>query len=119
MLVPPTRRHERSPVNLPSWLETKLVCMASSRVGESTSARTPPFGSRVLSLSSMGTRNAAVFPEPVRAMATTSTPDSSAGIALRCTGVGTLKPIFMIPLNTCGIRPVTTGKSERMSCAAM
>ena len=39
-------------------------------------------------LSSSGTTNAAVFPEPVRAMPTTSCPDSARGSARRCMGVG-------------------------------
>ena len=40
--------------------------------------------------SQMGIRKAAVFPEPVRAMATISWPSKMVGIVLRWMGVGTL-----------------------------
>lgn len=68
------------------------TCVASSRVGERTTARAP---TRVLCAwrrSTSGMRKAAVLPEPVRAMATTSFPVRATGSVLRCTGVGCWYP---------------------------
>lgn len=56
------------------------VCKASSRVGERIRARAPAFAFRVFSFSNKGMRKQAVFPLPVRAMATTSRPVNATGI---------------------------------------
>mmetsp|Transcript_28501 Transcript_28501/g.71749 ORF Transcript_28501/g.71749 Transcript_28501/m.71749 type:complete len:223 (+) Transcript_28501:2091-2759(+) len=82
---PPTSRQSSSCgfKKWPSSLANLSVCTASSRVGDSTIARTPTVDVCARSFSSMGTRKAAVLPEPVRAIATTSRPVSSSGIALR------------------------------------
>jgi hypothetical protein len=69
-------------------LNCATTCIASSRVGTSTSAEIP----RVLcfaSFSITGIRNASVFPVPVCAVAIKSFPSRACGIAAACTGVGT------------------------------
>ena len=68
------------------------VWMASSRVGERITPRTPTVYECALSFSKSGSRNAAVFPEPVRAIATTSRPESTTGMVRRWMGVGTRYP---------------------------
>lgn len=52
----------------------------------------------------MGRRKAAVFPDPVRAIATTSMPARIRGMVLRWIGVGTRYPLRLIPLKTLGLR---------------
>ena len=59
----------------------------------------------LFSFSNIGIKNAAVFPDPVRAIATTSFPSIISGIVLRCIGVGTLKPLFNIALYTGKLSP--------------
>jgi hypothetical protein len=74
----------------PKLRAASAICVASSCVGTSTSARTglgDP-GGLAASNSSSGRMNAAVFPEPVCADAHTSPPRKIAGIAALCTGVG-------------------------------
>ena len=88
MESPPTTHAARKSVNLSSSCANLNVCSASSRVGESTTARAPALSECCRSLCSMGMRNAAVLPEPVRAMATTSAPASATGMAFRWMGVG-------------------------------
>mmetsp|Transcript_11075 Transcript_11075/g.36759 ORF Transcript_11075/g.36759 Transcript_11075/m.36759 type:complete len:232 (+) Transcript_11075:160-855(+) len=71
---PPTSRQKRSlgVTKCDSSTQNLCVCSASSRVGDSTAARTPTVVEWPRSRSNMGRRKAAVLPEPVRAMATTS-----------------------------------------------
>lgn len=54
----------------------------------------------------MGIRNAAVFPDPVRAMAATSTPARMSGMVLRWIGVGTRYPLCRIPRYTSSHSPM-------------
>ena len=66
------------------------TCIASSRVGTSTSAATP--GALFCdNFSITGIRNARVLPVPVWAVAITSVPVSACGMAAACTGVGVTK----------------------------
>lgn len=57
-----------------------IVCRASSRVGERMRARAPVCALCAFSRSNMGRRKQAVFPLPVRAMATTSLPSKITGM---------------------------------------
>lgn len=75
-------------MNLPSSLVNLRVWRAKSRVGERMRALTAPWGRLCLRRWSMGMRKAAVLPEPVRAMATTSEPERMRGMVLRWMGVG-------------------------------
>ena len=88
MPSPPTMRHTRRLVKLHSARAKRSVWEASSRVGESTSARAPAMDVCALRRLTTGTRKDAVLPEPVRAIATRSWPSSATGMVLRCTGVG-------------------------------
>ncbi len=56
-------------------------------------------------LSNRGMTKAAVFPEPVRAMPTTSCLCRMSGRVFRWIGVGSLYPFRLIPLSTSGLRP--------------
>mmetsp|Transcript_42481 Transcript_42481/g.68301 ORF Transcript_42481/g.68301 Transcript_42481/m.68301 type:complete len:410 (-) Transcript_42481:68-1297(-) len=68
-------------------------CCASSLVGDSSSARGPPAASSLeRSLTTMGSRNASVLPEPVGATASSSCPPRRMGTAWRWIGVGSEKP---------------------------
>ena len=79
------------PVNLPNFLISSDICMASSRVGASTSPCMPP---PCFVFCSMDMPNAAVLPEPVWAWPTTSLPESSTGMVASCMGKVSSKPIF-------------------------
>lgn len=107
-LSPPRISAVFSPVNLPSWETTNtqswtgnhsiitktslvcgfvftslvnfMVCNASSLVGVRIRALAPVWAWGPFNLSNMGTKNAAVFPLPVLAMATTSLPSRMTGI---------------------------------------
>lgn len=57
-----------------------MVWRASSLVGVRTRALAPVWACGAFSFSNMGTRNAAVLPLPVLAMATTSFPSRMTGI---------------------------------------
>lgn len=57
-----------------------LTCNASSLVGDRISARAPALAVLILSFSNIGIRKHAVFPLPVRAIATTSRPSIINGI---------------------------------------
>ena len=87
---PPTSSPNRSggATKCESSRANLCVCSASSRVGESTTARTPTVVECAFSRSKSGSRKAAVLPEPVRAIATTSSPAKMCGIARRWIGVG-------------------------------
>lgn len=82
---PPTRSAMPSAgvTKCDSSRQNLCVCSASSRVGESTSPRSPTTVECAPSFSSMGIAKAAVLPEPVRAMATTSRPANINGIVRR------------------------------------
>ncbi len=56
-------------------------------------------------LSRSGMTKAAVLPEPVRAMPTTSCLCKISGRVFRWMGVGSLYPLRLIPLSTSGLRP--------------
>jgi hypothetical protein len=60
----------------------------------------------------MGTRNAAVFPEPVRAMAATSTPARMSGMVLRWIGVGTRYPLWRTPRYTSSQSPIDSNPPD-------
>ena len=83
MESPPTTHADRKSVNFASSCANLNVCNASSRVGDNTTARAPAFSECCLNLCSMGMRNAAVFPEPVRAIATMSAPAIATGMDFR------------------------------------
>lgn len=55
--------------------------------------------------SSMGMTKAAVLPDPVRAMPTTSWRCSMSGIVLRWIGVGNLYPLRLMPRTTSKLSP--------------
>ena len=107
-LSPPTRSTVLRSVPLPSSLTTLRVWMASSREGDMISARVPTLTLWPLRRSIMGMTKAAVFPDPVRAMPTTSFRLRSRGIVLRWMGVGTLKPFFAMAFRVVLIRPVSS-----------
>jgi hypothetical protein len=80
-LTPPPRAY--------LWIAS-ATCIASSRVGTSTS---PAVGWRPTAPAStmrcsIGNAKAAVFPVPVAACASRSRPSSTIGMVSRCTGVG-------------------------------
>ena len=85
---PPYTGSTRAPSERPYRCIASETCMASSRVGASTSpsgaASRRPAGSRA----SIGRANAAVLPVPVAACPSRSLPASSGGIASRWIGVG-------------------------------
>ena len=87
---PPTTRAAGASCLPRNTLYCSTTCMASSRVGTSTSAAIPA-AFRAPSRSMIGIRNASVFPVPVWAVASTSLPSMACGIAAACTGVGTRK----------------------------
>mmetsp|Transcript_2862 Transcript_2862/g.11708 ORF Transcript_2862/g.11708 Transcript_2862/m.11708 type:complete len:269 (-) Transcript_2862:278-1084(-) len=96
MLVPPnTTCALMSLLNVSSCLHSSWICVASSRVGESTSAEMPPLrsGGVRLSFSSTGRRNAMVFPDPVLARARTSLPAMMWGSTASCTSVALRYPL--------------------------
>ncbi len=105
ILSPPTRRTVRRSVPLPNSFTTFKVCKASSREGEKTTARAPTRALCARRRSIMGMTKAAVFPEPVLAMPTTSFLSRINGIAFRWIGVGTENPFRVIALNRCPLRP--------------
>mmetsp|Transcript_18256 Transcript_18256/g.40373 ORF Transcript_18256/g.40373 Transcript_18256/m.40373 type:complete len:265 (-) Transcript_18256:86-880(-) len=105
MDLPPTRMHTRRSVNLPRDRANLAVCMVNSRVGARHTALTPTIFECSLSFSMVGMRKAADFPDPVRAMATTSTPSKMRGMALRWIGVGCRYPICLMALNSWGHKP--------------
>jgi hypothetical protein len=92
--APPYTQVLRMPDERPNLSASALICMASSRVGASTSTVGPARGSRRVALMCMmpGSRKPQVLPEPVLAMATQSRPDSAMGHAMAWMGVGDLKP---------------------------
>mmetsp|Transcript_15175 Transcript_15175/g.37806 ORF Transcript_15175/g.37806 Transcript_15175/m.37806 type:complete len:379 (-) Transcript_15175:256-1392(-) len=85
---PPTSTAVRRSVKRANSRTALCVCSVSSRVGASSTARAPARGECAFSLSIMGMTNAAVFPEPVRAMPITSTPCRMRGSVRRWMGVG-------------------------------
>lgn len=82
-LPPPTSRTHRRSVPRPSSFTTFRVWRANSLDGERTTARAPTFTLCVFNFSIMGITNAAVFPDPVLAIPTTSWPSRMSGIAFR------------------------------------
>ena len=81
----------RMPLDLPSWLNTPVICAASSRVGASTRAASSVcWASRWM----IGRAKAAVLPVPVWARPMTSLPSRAAGMHCGLDGGG--------PFETCG-----------------
>lgn len=84
MVAPPTNRHMRRSVNLAMLLANFMVCVASSRVGDSTTARAPTGSVQCFcSFSSSGMRKAAVLPEPGAATHTTTTTTTTVARRIR------------------------------------
>jgi hypothetical protein len=81
-------------------------------VGERMSARTPFPESRRRRRCSMGIRNAAVFPDPVRAMAATSWPPRMSGMVFRWIGVGTRYPLCRTPRYTSSHSPIDSNPPD-------
>ena len=81
MLSPPTKAHNRKSVNFAISLVTANVCNANSLVGARINALAPFLSECFCNAAKTGTTNAAVFPLPVLAIATTSTPVLITGIA--------------------------------------
>eukprot|EP00968_Pinguiococcus_pyrenoidosus_P016232 scaffold1541_cov256-Pinguiococcus_pyrenoidosus.AAC.20 len=88
MASPPVSSAMRRSMCLAICLANLSVCAASSLVGLRITARAPVVWLCCFSRCSTGMRKAAVFPEPVLAMHTTSSPAKEMGNDLRCTGVG-------------------------------
>ena len=99
-------------VDWPVWAQTSFVTssiwLASSRVGVMTRARgfldlasLPASAMRC----SVGSVKAQVLPVPVWALARTSLPSSTAGMARACTGVGSVKPRESTPASICSLSP--------------
>ena len=90
---PPTISEKRTSVKRPRWRPISSHWAASSRVGQRTRTRVAVMRrGRCISRSRAGSRNAAVFPEPVTADAHTSTPRSAGGITAAWIGVGAVNP---------------------------
>ena len=85
---PPTTKQTRNVVNLHRPRAKRTVCEANSRVGDRIIARAPAVEVWCFNRLITGIKNAAVLPEPVRAIATTSWPSRQTGIVFRWTGVG-------------------------------
>lgn len=64
--------------------------------------------------STSGITNAAVFPDPVRAIPTTSCPARIRGIAFRWIGVGSVYPFRFTALRFEGLRPIVSAKQCRV-----
>jgi hypothetical protein len=96
--APPYTQVLRMPDDRPNLSASVLICMASSRVGASTSRVGPWRASlRVAWMWSMpGSRKPHVLPLPVLAMATMSRPLRAIGHAWAWMGVGALKPACLI-----------------------
>mmetsp|Transcript_782 Transcript_782/g.3032 ORF Transcript_782/g.3032 Transcript_782/m.3032 type:complete len:291 (-) Transcript_782:83-955(-) len=91
MESPPMSSAARRSVYLPKSSANLKVCMVSSRVGDKMSALGPaPEVSCAPRRFRTGSMNAAVFPEPVLLIATTSCPAFASGIAFLWIGVGSL-----------------------------
>jgi hypothetical protein len=105
-LSPPTNRIVLRSVPRPNSFTTLSVCRASSRDGDMMTPRAPTLAECVFSFSIMGMTNAAVLPDPVRAMPTTSSPCMMRGTALRWMGVGILKPFWTMALSRAAFRPI-------------
>mmetsp|Transcript_97766 Transcript_97766/g.273645 ORF Transcript_97766/g.273645 Transcript_97766/m.273645 type:complete len:287 (-) Transcript_97766:149-1009(-) len=90
MACPPTNKQHLKSVNLLSSLKNFAVCIANSLVGDKATARIPTATLCFCRRSMTGIRKAAVLPEPVRAIATTSWPSRMVGIVFLWIGVGML-----------------------------
>jgi hypothetical protein len=77
----PITRTAYSLVYLFSFANYSYIWTASYRVGVTTSARMYPTATALKYRCRMGSRNAAVLPEPVIELATTSRPDMITGMA--------------------------------------
>ena len=93
--VPPVVTMTLIPKYLPNVLQTCDVCKASSRVGTRINACV--FGFFESIFSSVGMRNAAVFPVPFFARASMSRPVKATGIVSSWMGEGLSKPAPCIP----------------------
>ncbi len=82
-------------------LRSSRIWAASSRVGVMTRARVVPRGLSI-SWCRIGSRNAAVLPLPVTALARTSRPAMAGGMASAWMGVGRAKPSSLSALGSVG-----------------
>ncbi|KAL4973271.1 hypothetical protein BDW66DRAFT_142442 [Aspergillus desertorum] len=105
-LSPPTSNTDFKSVPLPSSLTTFSVCSANSRDGDRIKPRAPNFVLCDFNFSIIGITNAAVFPDPVRAIPTTSWSSMMTGIVLRWIGVGTENPFRVMALSRLAFNPM-------------
>jgi hypothetical protein len=105
-LSPPTSKMVLRSVPRPKSLTTLRVCRASSRDGDIMIPLAPTLAECAFSFWIIGMTKAAVFPDPVLAMPTTSCPSSMRGTALRWIGVGTLNPFCAIALSRAAFKPI-------------
>ena len=105
-LSPPTSKTHFKSVPFPSSFTTFRVCRASSLEGDIIKALAPTFALCPFSFSIIGTTNAAVFPDPVLAIPTTSCPSRTKGIVLRWIGVGIENPFLVIALSRLAFNPI-------------
>jgi len=101
---PPTSKAYLRSVFLEKSLNSCAVCWASSLVGERITALDPTIFEWAFNFSINGMRNAAVFPEPVLAIATRLKSWRAYGIAFLWMGVGILYPLAMMALNKKGLK---------------
>mmetsp|Transcript_3782 Transcript_3782/g.8296 ORF Transcript_3782/g.8296 Transcript_3782/m.8296 type:complete len:249 (-) Transcript_3782:402-1148(-) len=99
--APPYTPATATPHALENLRASVSVCWHSSRVGASTTPMGPSFSSSSgwsRMCASIGRRNAAVLPDPVLAMPSTSLPLSAVGSAWHWIGVGAVYPCRSISL---------------------
>ena len=91
---PPATSRCRRPVTWTNGSSASLTCMASSRVGTSTSARGRRLAGLVPSArrDTSGSPNASVLPDPVRPRPSTSRPARASGMAAAWIGKGSVMP---------------------------
>ncbi len=92
MELPPITRQDSSFVNLFSFSNSSWIWMANYRVGVTINALMYPTAAAWKYLCMIGSTKAAVLPEPVIELATTSFPDKITGIASDWIGVGFTYP---------------------------
>lgn len=88
MELPPITKHTYSLVNLLSFSNSSWIWMANSLVGVTINALMYPTAAAWKYLWMIGNTKAAVLPEPVIELATTSLPDNMTGMASCWIGVG-------------------------------
>jgi hypothetical protein len=88
MELPPMTKHASNFMYLLSFSNSSWICIASSLVGVTINALMYPTAAAWKYLWSMGNKKAAVLPEPVIELDTTSLPDKIVGMASCWIGVG-------------------------------